>query len=47
MGANSSWPVFRDVTDPLFGGGAKGDGVHDDTEAINGELYVVSYKTII
>lgn len=37
MGANSSWPVFRDVTDPMFAGGAKGDGVHDDTEAINGQ----------
>lgn len=38
MGANSSWPVFRDVTNPMFAGGAKGDGVHDDTAAINGEL---------
>ena len=39
MGANNSWPVFRDVTDPMFAGGAKGDGVHDDTEAINGKSY--------
>ncbi|OAA70222.1 LysM domain-containing protein [Akanthomyces lecanii RCEF 1005] len=38
MGANSSWPVFRDVTDPKFAGGAKGDGVHDDTEAINAAI---------
>lgn len=39
MGANNSWPVFRDVTDPMFAGGAKGDGVHGDTEAINGKSY--------
>ncbi|KAG6009922.1 hypothetical protein E4U21_000693 [Claviceps maximensis] len=38
MGANSSYPVFRDVTDPMFAGGAKGDGVTDDTAAINGTL---------
>ena len=37
MGANDSYPVFRDVTDPMFAGGAKGDGIHDDTEAINGK----------
>ena len=37
MGANNSYPVFRDVTDPMFSGGAKGDGVTDDTEAINGK----------
>ncbi len=39
MGANDSWPVFRDVTDPKFAGGAKGDGIHDDAEAINGENF--------
>lgn len=38
MGANSSWSVFRDVTDPMFAGGAKGDGVHDDTAAINAAI---------
>ncbi|KAK5111479.1 hypothetical protein LTR62_004931 [Meristemomyces frigidus] len=33
--SNSNYPVFRSVTDPRFGGGAKGDGKTDDTDAIN------------
>ncbi|KIM96238.1 glycoside hydrolase family 55 protein, partial [Oidiodendron maius Zn] len=35
MGWNPSYPVYRDVTNSMFGGGAKGDGVTDDTAAIN------------
>ncbi|KAI9742738.1 MAG: hypothetical protein M1818_003467 [Claussenomyces sp. TS43310] len=38
MGANSSWLVYRDVTNPMFAGGAKGDGVTDDTAAINAAI---------
>ncbi|KAK2616718.1 hypothetical protein QQS21_000330 [Conoideocrella luteorostrata] len=38
MGANSSYPVYRDVTNPIFAGGAKGDGVTDDTDAINAAI---------
>ncbi|KAI1295256.1 exo-1,3-beta-D-glucanase [Xylaria venustula] len=38
MGQNSSWVVYRDVTDPMFAGGAKGDGVTDDTAAINAAI---------
>ncbi|KAK4574985.1 hypothetical protein LTR86_000835 [Recurvomyces mirabilis] len=33
--SNTNYPIFRDVTDTRFGGGAKGDGVTDDTAAIN------------
>jgi glucan 1,3-beta-glucosidase len=33
MGFDPSYPVYRDVKDPKFG--AKGDGVTDDTAAIN------------
>lgn len=33
-----SGKVFRDVTDPMFAGGAKRDGVTDDTAAINGQF---------
>ncbi|KAJ5211430.1 exo-1-3-beta-D-glucanase [Penicillium cinerascens] len=36
MGWDSSYPVYRDVTDPRFG--AKGDGVTDDTDAINAAI---------
>ncbi|GIJ86242.1 hypothetical protein Asppvi_005128 [Aspergillus pseudoviridinutans] len=36
MGWDSSYPVYRDVTDPKFG--AKGDGVTDDTDAINAAI---------
>ncbi|USW49471.1 Putative pectate lyase superfamily protein [Septoria linicola] len=32
---DTSYKIFRDVTDAQFGGGAKGDGITDDTEAIN------------
>lgn len=30
--------VWRDVTDPQYGGGAKGDGKTDDTAAINAAI---------
>jgi hypothetical protein len=30
--------VWRDVTDPQYAGGAKGDGVTDDTKAINAAI---------
>ncbi|KAH6722001.1 exo-1,3-beta-D-glucanase [Leptodontidium sp. MPI-SDFR-AT-0119] len=33
FGADASYPVYRNVKDPLFG--AVGDGIHDDTAAIN------------
>ncbi|KKA30026.1 hypothetical protein TD95_001514 [Thielaviopsis punctulata] len=36
LGGDPSYPVFRNVQDPKFAGGAKGDGVTDDTAAING-----------
>ena len=36
MGSDPSYPVYRDVTDPRFG--AKGDGVTDDTAAINAAI---------
>ncbi|GLA11528.1 hypothetical protein AnigIFM62618_005494 [Aspergillus niger] len=36
MGWDSSYPVYRDVTDPKFG--AKGDGITDDTDAINAAI---------
>ncbi|PYH85075.1 exo-1,3-beta-D-glucanase [Aspergillus uvarum CBS 121591] len=36
MGWDSSYPVYRDVTDPAFG--ARGDGVTDDTDAINAAI---------
>ncbi|PSK38025.1 hypothetical protein B9Z65_1216 [Elsinoe australis] len=32
------YPVWRDVTDPQYGGGAKGDGKTDDTAAINAAI---------
>ncbi|UKZ82498.1 hypothetical protein TrVFT333_010287 [Trichoderma virens FT-333] len=38
MGYDTSYPVYRDVTNPMFGGGAKGDGVTDDTAAINAAI---------
>ncbi|KAK8044972.1 exo-1-3-beta-D-glucanase [Apiospora rasikravindrae] len=38
MGQDDSWLVYRDVTDPMFAGGAKGDGVTDDTAAINAAI---------
>lgn len=36
MGSDTSYPVYRDVTDPRFG--AKGDGLTDDTDAINAAI---------
>ncbi|KUJ15980.1 pectin lyase-like protein [Mollisia scopiformis] len=38
MGVNASWLVYRDVTNPMFAGGAKGDGKTDDTAAINAAI---------
>ncbi|KAK6075617.1 LysM domain-containing protein [Seiridium cupressi] len=38
MGQDDSWLVYRDVTDSRFAGGAKGDGVTDDTAAINAAI---------
>ncbi|KAF2153724.1 glycoside hydrolase family 55 protein [Myriangium duriaei CBS 260.36] len=37
MGA-PAFPMYRDVTDPQYAGGAKGDGIHDDTAAINAAI---------
>lgn len=36
--AHCVFQVYRDVTNPMFAGGAKGDGIHDDTAAINAAI---------
>ncbi|KAE9377716.1 glycoside hydrolase family 55 protein [Stipitochalara longipes BDJ] len=38
MGGDSSWLVYRDVTNKMFAGGAVRDGKTDDTAAINAAI---------